>query len=839
MRQYARKRGREARPQGLFHPRSRSVLLFSLALVVLALAGGVASAQDAPQIAPTLTVDPHPSVIDEGETITIVVEAVVGTGFTPTLFVSSGPSGYTFSTVVNGQTRVGTFTWTADEFDGGADQSVTFRAVDTTPLVGGDSSTVTRTFFVREVNNAPTLAAISDRTVNEANADDINETVFFTLLGSDTDFPLQTLTYSIDSGGQPGMTLNAITGAFSWSPTESQGGATYPLLFRVTDNGSPPRSATRGMSITVNKYNDAPTLTPIGGKATNEANAQGLPSSLNFTVSASDGDLPAQTLTYTMAGTITAADLPLGATLNPNTGAFAWSPAENQGGRDWQITFTVTDDGAPARSASENVIISVAEVNEPPQLDAISDKTVDEGETLTFTATASDSDHPTQTLTFSLAAGAPVGAAINANSGVFTWTPGEADGGATYPITVQVTDGLATTGQTLQVAVVEVNSPPTLDVGPSARFVDEGVPLTFTVTASDPDIPAQTVALSASGLPAGASFEAASGAFAWTPTEAQGPGEYLVTFTATDDEGGEADAVVTITVNEVNIAPTLLPIPNQEAFKGQIMSFTLSATDPDQPPNALIFSIVGGAQPGMTLDATSGAFTWPLISAVRPGEYPVSFIVTDSAGAESPPQGTILTVSERNLLQNAGFETPAKQPTRAKFWRGSGLLTTDKRVCGITPPARYYGPKAATTCMFQFSNRADGQAERSIRQQVSVATVPAFGTIKIAGMVEARNLTRGARLILEVRYTSSQSSRKTALRLVAGPKESYALKYVERQIVLAGTPTQMTLWVTTGPNSKGRLRVDDLLVTVVQLAPLATDGDEAGSAASDLRGAGR
>jgi hypothetical protein len=64
-----------------------------------------------------------------------------------------------------------------------------------------------------------------------------------------------------------------------------------------------------------------------------------------------------------------------------------------------------------------------------PVLDPIGNRSVNEGALLTFTATASDDDVG-DTLTFSLDPGAPVGAAINPLSGVFTWTPTEAQGPA-------------------------------------------------------------------------------------------------------------------------------------------------------------------------------------------------------------------------------------------------------------------------------------------------------------------------------------------------------------------------------------------------------------------------
>ena len=65
---------------------------------------------------------------------------------------------------------------------------------------------------------------------------------------------------------------------------------------------------------------------------------------------------------------------------------------------------------------------------------------------------------------------------------------------------------------------------PVLDpVGDQA--VDEQVLLAFTATASDVDLPANGLTFSLSGVvPAGAAINPATGAFTWTPTEAQAQG---------------------------------------------------------------------------------------------------------------------------------------------------------------------------------------------------------------------------------------------------------------------------------------------------------------------------
>ena len=75
--------------------------------------------------------------------------------------------------------------------------------------------------------------------------------------------------------------------------------------------------------------------------------------------------------------------------------------------------------------------------NTAPSLNAIGNKVLYFGQTLTFTATSSDSDLPAQSLTYSLDAGAPAGATIGNGSGIFSWTPA---GVGTSTFNVRVTD---------------------------------------------------------------------------------------------------------------------------------------------------------------------------------------------------------------------------------------------------------------------------------------------------------------------------------------------------------------------------------------------------------------
>jgi hypothetical protein len=73
---------------------------------------------------------------------------------------------------------------------------------------------------------------------------------------------------------------------------------------------------------------------------------------VTLTASATDADVPANTLTYSLA------TAPTGATIQPATGAFSWTPSSGQTGVH-TVTVRVTDNGAPAASATTSFTITV------------------------------------------------------------------------------------------------------------------------------------------------------------------------------------------------------------------------------------------------------------------------------------------------------------------------------------------------------------------------------------------------------------------------------------------------------------------------------------------------
>jgi hypothetical protein len=172
----------------------------------------------------------------------------------------------------------------------------------------------------------------------------------------------------------------------------------------------------------------------------------------------------------------------------------------------------------------------------------------------------------------------------------------------------------------------EVNVAPVLaTIGNKA--VDELTELSFTATATYEDEPANTLSYSLEGAPTGASITTA-GVFSWTPTEEQGPASY--TFIVKVYDGSLSDEEeITVTVNEVNIAPVLALIGDASTTCGGTISFTAIATDEDLPANTLTYSIEGSIPSGATLNSTTGAFSWSP-TAEQLGSHQFTIRVTDN-----------------------------------------------------------------------------------------------------------------------------------------------------------------------------------------------------------------
>ncbi len=140
----------------------------------------------------------------------------------------------------------------------------------------------------------------------------------------------------------------------------------------------------------------------------------------------------AKTILYTLAP-----GAPSGASINPTTGVFSWNPTEAQGPGVYPITVRAAE--SEGESDEKTFTVTVNEVNSPPLLSAIADRTIHEGTMLVITNIAADSDLPANSLIFTLDPVIPAGASIGSTNGIFTWLPSASQIGSNF-FTVRLTD---------------------------------------------------------------------------------------------------------------------------------------------------------------------------------------------------------------------------------------------------------------------------------------------------------------------------------------------------------------------------------------------------------------
>ncbi|MFC1735750.1 putative Ig domain-containing protein [Candidatus Hydrogenedentota bacterium] len=527
-----------------------------------------------------------------------------------------------------------TFTWTPGFGDAGSYQDILFTVTDNGSPALDDSETITIT--VGDVNRPPELRPIGNKQVDEG------DTLQFTVTATDPDTG-DTLIYTAGNL-PPESSFDEDAHIFTWTPGFGDAGSYQDVLFTVTDDGSPALDDSETITITVGDVNRPPELRPIGNKQVDEDET------LQFTVTATDPDA-GDALTYS------ASNLPPGSEFDETTQTFTWTPGFGDANSYQDVLFTVTDNGSPALDDSETITITVGDVNRPPEMSAIGNKQVDEGNTLHFTVTATDPDTG-DTLAYT-AGSLPPGSEFDETTQTFTWTPGFGDANSYQDVLFTVTDSgspVLDDSETITITVGDVNRPPELSpIGNKQAEEDEA--LQFTVTATDPDA-GDTLTYTAGNLPPGSEFDEETHIFTWTPAFGDAGSYQDVLFTVTDNGSPALDdsEAITITVGDVNRPPEQSPIGNKQVDEDATLQFTVTATDPDAG-DTLAYT-AGNLPPGSSFDEDTHIFTWtPGFSDA--GSYQnVLFTVTDN-GSPALDDSETITITVNNVLQFAMVTVPA------------------------------------------------------------------------------------------------------------------------------------------------------------------------------------
>ena len=201
------------------------------------------------------------------------------------------------------------------------------------------ASSTTIQLEVTNTNRAPRLIPMPPQYVREG---DVLE---FHLTAVDLDGDASR--YEVVSGLPAGAALDSRSGRFRWTPRFDQAGE-YRVLVRAEDTGA--AGEPREFVLHVQDVNRAPQIDVTD-------HAVQLGQTLAFTVKANDPD-PGDSLTYS------ATNLPQGASLDPGTGGFTWTPGPGQLGEQI-VVFSVTDGQA---TTSRSITLEAAVQPEAPNV---------------------------------------------------------------------------------------------------------------------------------------------------------------------------------------------------------------------------------------------------------------------------------------------------------------------------------------------------------------------------------------------------------------------------------------------------------------------------------------
>ena len=447
-------------------------------------------------------------------------------------------------------------------------------------------NTTTESFLVtvNHVNQAPTLNAIGNVTINENAA---QQTVTLAGITSGATNENDALAITATSSNQAlipnpiaSYTSPNSTGTLSFAPTVNNFG-TATITVTVNDGQVQNSTLSRTFTVTVNPVNQPPTINPLNNLTLNEnAGAQ----IVNLSGITPGPTNEAQTVTVTATSSNPALiPNPTVSYANPaSTGTLTLTPSVNGFGTA-TITVTVNDGQSVNPAATQSFVVTVNHVNQSPTLSAIGNVTINENagpQIVNLTGITTGATNEADTLTVTATSSNPalianpiVGYSSPSGIGTLSFTPA-VNGFGTATVTVTVNDGQAQNNlvtQTFTVTVNHINQSPTLDAignvainenaaqqtvnltGITTGATNENDSLTIVATSSNPAlIPNPAVNYSSPNV---------TGSLSFTPA-ANGFGGATITVTVNDGQAQNNTVTRTfvVSVGAVNQPPTINPV---------------------------------------------------------------------------------------------------------------------------------------------------------------------------------------------------------------------------------------------------------------------------------------
>jgi len=361
--------------------------------------------------------------------------------------------------------------------------------------------------------------------VDDSATTDEDTPVTVNVIANDTDVDGDSRTLqSVGTASHGSVTI--VGGQAQYSPAADFNGSDS-FTYVVSDGHG--GTATGNVSVTINPVNDNPVA--VNDSATTDEDTP-----VNIDVVANDTDVDGDTRTLQSVGTASHGSVTIVG------GQAHYSPNANFNGSD-SFTYVVSDGHGGTATGTVNVTINP--VNDNPV--AVDDSAAtDEDTPVRVNVVGNDTDVDGDTRTLQSVGTASHGS-VAIVSGQAQYSPAtNFNGSDSFTYVVSDGHGGTATGN-VNITVNPVNDAPVLSGVPATASVVYGTNLTFQASASDVDLPAQTLTFSLSGQPAGASINPSTGVFSWTPTAVQADANYTFSVRVSDGQATTSSSI-TVTV---------------------------------------------------------------------------------------------------------------------------------------------------------------------------------------------------------------------------------------------------------------------------------------------------
>ena len=630
----------------------------------------------------------------------------------------------------------------------------------------------------------------------------------------------------------------------SGTPREADTPATLTIRVTATDDDpTTPLFSFVDFTLTVEEVNDAPNMPTLA----NETATEDMAFSYRF---AAVTDPEGASVTYTavlVTGTTqnpTSAALPGWLNFDGTTRTFSGTPREADTPARLTIRVTASDGVSPTPGmASATFTLTVEEVNDggPPapllsnqtaeedmqfsyQFDAVTDS---EGGTVTYTAVVV-TDYTTEPVT--TASLDTIWLTFDSNTRTFSGTPREADTPGTLTIRVTATDDASVTSfADFTLTVEEVNDAPNMPTLANQTATEdtlfsyqfdavtdpEGASVTYTAVL----VTGTTQNPTTAALPGWLNFDDTTRTFSGTPLEADTPATLTIRVTASDGVSptpGMASATFTLTVEEVNDAPTFSIAPtNQTGTEAVVFSYTVpAASDPESSP--LTYKAVVVTDTSTNPDTTVVLPTWlsfnvntrVLSGTPQDAHTPVDLTIRVTAKDDGTPKMSAmadftLTVPDRNQRPPA----PNVEDQTATAGREFSYVVPD-----------VIDPDGDMVTYDAFAGLV-GNSLRSVVEWIAFDG----GTRTFRGTPRAVHLTSGsAHTIIVVVTDSNSATRNASFALSVVTNRPPSAPLLEDQTSAPGSAFSYTFDAVTDPDAGDTVTYAAVVVTDDTTDPVTT-----------------